>query len=522
MTTRHQSTLSAAGMFAIWLTPGLLLCALSAHLLILSRLFLGLLAGVCLTLILTATFGIHTILVRSILLAIFCVALPLPLVIPPKTRYRRTKRFLLNLNTSLIGAVTFLDGVALFAPPLESSRAWIDLWTLLFAPDDSPSQHLTIQYWGSSAFKGYISGAVLAVAVSVAFEAWFHRNAGESVEDEWNEYLGVYTGRMEKGGGAINDDTLSTLPSANTTDRAGMFEEAKPLWRRILDRLDDSASASASRPAQYGNIAGGNSAPAPGGFSFTTRKPSNRQRASRHSSRSSATPARFQAVGKKGNNGKLDDLAERGEFPDSEDEFDAQSDSDATDVEDSTDKPSAKRKNHFSASAEALDTVAALPKLVNYGGYALPAATSPTPSSRPPSFRTDSGSSNGGTGSQLSGSTAVTNGSLSASSDAEKPFTSYRDSSSSARSFSTTLAPGGARAAPRLSAPPSFGQGGAANLTTPATPSLINAIERIQRAQEQAKQWAAQGTAGSGNTAPNAEPYGPQNTTDDLDDVKKS
>lgn len=123
--TRHHAKLSAGGTFAIFLAPGLLFTLLSAHVLILSRLLLGLLSGVCLTRLLTAMFGIHTILFRSILLAIFCVVLTLPLVVSSKSRYPRTKRWLLNIDTSIIGAVAFLDGVALFAPPEDASRAWI-------------------------------------------------------------------------------------------------------------------------------------------------------------------------------------------------------------------------------------------------------------------------------------------------------------------------------------------------------------------------------------------------------------
>ncbi|CAO1623587.1 unnamed protein product [Sympodiomycopsis kandeliae] len=549
VSTRQTSSLSPGGMFAVWLAPGLLTSTLGAHFRVLSRVLTGLLAGVCLTLILTATFGIHTIMVRSILLAIACVGFTTPLLIPPKTRYPRTKKYLLVLNTSLIGAVTFLDGVALFAPPVESSRAWIDLWTLLFAPDDSPSQHLTVRSWGSSAFKGYIAGAILATAVSIAIQAWFHRHAGESVEDEWNEYLGVYTGKMEKGGFDAGDGFSSPVPSANDgmpgqlSSRAGMFEEPKSLWRKIVDRLDDRKPS--SRPAQYGNIAGGATAPSAGGFSFTQRKVSNRSRTSRPhrsdsrntiSSTASGAPARFQAVSKKQRGSKLDDLAERGEYDDDDENEenahpDSDSDSDATDVEFGH-HGSTKKTSHFSSrtgntkgksdpTQEALDTVPDLPKLINYGGYALPAspnsATSLNSLSRPPSFRTDSGSSNAASqssstiasaslsGSQLSGSTAVT--ATSNSGEAEKPFTSYRDadvksSSTAPRSFSASSTPSTNRgAAPRLSAPPPTTTS-SNNLSTPATPSLINAIQRIQLAQTQARQWATQGQ--------NPEPYGPQ------------
>lgn len=503
------------------------------------------------TLILTALFGIHTILVRSVLLAIFCVALTTPLLVPPKSRYARTKRFLLNLDTSIVGAVTFLDGVALFAPPKESSRAWIDLWTLLFAPDNSPSQKLTIQHWGSAAFKGYIAGAVLSVAISVAFEAWFHRSAGESAEDEWNEYLGVYTGRMEKGAGAAGGDV--DVPSATEggdlrigfSSRAGMFQESEPLWKRILNRLDDRSPRNPP-PAQYGNIAGGASAPSPGGFSFTQRKPSSSTRPKRAvsmaSTASTTTPARFQAVtassSRKGTT-KLHGLAERGEYDDEDDDDDDSyakgdgtlddddDDSDATDVEDNQKTIRASKslfqKSKDNATKEALDTVSALPKLINYGGYALPPpqvlfSSSIAPSSRPPSFRTDSASSASGgvsgsasVGSQLSGSTAVTTGSTSSSptSTVEKPFTSYRDSgdSPSQRTGTSTSA----ATAPRLSAPPA--SNGAPHFSAPATPSLINAIDRIQRAQQQARQWAAQGS-GDGK-----EPYGPQKITSDKGDV---
>lgn len=523
VSTRRQTTLTPGGVFATWLAPGLVLGLVSAHVRLLSRIFLGLLSGVCLTLILTATFGIHTILARSVLLAIFCVALTLPQIIPPsKTRYPRTKRFLLNFNTSVVGAKTFLDGVALFAPPLDASRAWIDLWTLLFAPDESPSQHITIQAWGSGAFKGYIAGAILSIAISVAFEAWFHSNAGESAEDEWNEYLGVYTDRLEKGSGEAGAEPLINAAAAPTS-RAGMFEQPLPLWRRIADRLEHGSSRgrrARDGPAQYGNIAGGASAPAAGGFSFTQRSPSSmtkkRPAAYRSTSRSSAAPARFQPSSAKSQR-KLGDVKEYDDEDDDDDQAGRQSDSDsdATDVDAEDAAAVTAGKSKFksrlfqSREAEALDTVPALPKLVNYGGYALPAPTSTTgstlsatPSSRPPSFRTDSDSSASGRTSQLSGSTAVS----AADGDVTKPFTSYRDGDAGG-----AAAKSGSNASrtPRSSAP--------AALSTPATPSLINAIERIQRAQEQARQWASQREGGAGGDS-NNEPYGPQGS----DDVKSS
>lgn len=493
--TRHHNKLTAGGTFAIFLAPGLLFTLLSAHLLVLSRLFVGLLGAVCLTTILTATFGIHTILVRAVLLSIFCVVLTLPLLISSKSRYPRTKRWLLNVNTSLIGSVAFLDGVALFAPPEDASRAWLDLWTLLFAPDNSPSQQAAIHSWGSSAFKGYIAGSILFAVFSLAFEAWFHRNAGESVDDEWNEYLGVYTGNVER-----NDAT------ASAADRAGMYEPPRSLWTKIKDALDDGVSRRSRGPATYGNIAGGSTAPAAGGF---TERPSSRQTSRRASSRTSSSrgPARFERLSKR--DGDLEKL----------DELDSDEDDDGSTIMGDGDDDK---------KVESQDNLSALPKLtVNYGGYALPPANLP----RPPSYRTESSGSSGSSSSasssassqprnsQLSGSTAVSSSTPSKTGgDVLKPTTVYRDPTSirstPASAQSSKPTPAVVSSSPPLA--PSAGAARSASAPTAmvaATPSLINAIDRIQRAQAQAKEWHAQHGGIAADDA--ASPYGTQGVKED-------
>lgn len=501
--TRHHTSLSAGGVFALFLAPALLLLAVAAHLRIVSRMLAGLLGGVCLTNILTALFGVKTISARSIMLAIFCIVLTVPQVIPPKTRYHRTKQALLNLSTSLIGTVAFLDGVALFAPPQASSRAWIDLWTLLFAPDDSPSQKLTVAAWGTGAFKGFIAGALLSVLISVAFEAWFHRGAGDSVEDEWNEYLGVYTGRLEKG--EIYEDGTDALPGSFAS-RAGLFEPPRSIWSRVKDAVEQANSSPRRTrgPASYGNIAGRSSAPEAGGL--TERTPPIRRLSGRSRVSSYQVPARFEALSK-------------GEAASRYDK-DEDVDSDVTEFDRDGDDVIKEKK-------ESRDVVTELPKMVNYGGYSLPA-----PLPRPPSYRTDSGVST----SQLSGSTAVSSAApsregsnsgatsppatgahaaiASASSrdgqgDVHRPHSVYRDAvAPSSSSPSKKPALGGRSVSTPATEGPAFlsatGRTASASASSAdgpnkagvvaATPSLINAIDRIKRAQAQAREWQAQQT----------------------------
>ncbi|CAO1628511.1 unnamed protein product [Parajaminaea phylloscopi] len=493
--TRHHTTLSAGGTFALFMAPGCVLLAASAHLRFLSRLLTGLLGGVCAAVILTATFGVHAIVPRSILLAIFCVLLTAPLLAPAKARWPRTKKWLLNINTSLVGSVCLMDGVALFAPPEEASRSWIDLWTLLFAPDGSSTQTYTVRSWGSSAFKGYIAGAVLSALVSVAFEAWFHREAGESVEDEWNEYLGAYTNQIEKG---------ELLYAAEAGDggphRAGRFQEPQSLWSKLRHATGDASAWSRRQrgPASYGNIAEGRSAPEAGGF--TERAFSGRRSGGRGRQSSGTGPARFEALSKKDRSRKLSHLVDS--------DFDSgDSDSEATEIDE------------LEKQAECRDVVTALPKTTNYGGYALPVLPALP---RPPSYRTDSAQSS----SQLSGSTAVSSSGSShtqprpdagdratvqsregsaakGTEDVHRPTSVYRDASKNS-------------AAAVASATTKSGRQASAQTTTPvaATPSLINAIDRIQRAQAQARLWQAQ--HGEPHLQEQPAPYGKQ--SDGLED----
>ena len=357
--------------------------------------------------------------------------------------------------------MTFLDGVALYAPPTASSAAWIDLWVLLFAPDKSPSQASATRKWGTSAFKGYIAGAVLGAVVGFLFELLLHKHASEDPEAAWNDYLGAYTQKFENG-------------APDSGDRAGSFEPAPSGWQRFTNLF-----SSPNKPASYGNIPGGQRAT----DSPLTERPAGVVKKARRARRSKGSgPAKFEALGKRehdleGGNG---------------------SDSDETeyDSDDSTRKLksafSKDKKGVYSATNlddEEQDLISPLSKLSNingsgalenYRGYALP---------RPPSYRTDS---QGGS-STLSGTTANSRGSETAigtpTAEVEKPFNIYRDGDASPSSPSKQVkrSPRGDATSPPTSfqASPPY----ASNGMVPATPSLINAINRIQVAQAQAKAW---------------------------------
>ncbi|KAJ1030215.1 hypothetical protein NDA16_001126 [Ustilago loliicola] len=453
-------SVSSTSFFIIWLLPGLLGAFFAGHWPLFARAFTGLLSSACLTLIVTAMFGIHTLIIRAIFIVICTSLITAPLLLP---RRNAIHFHLLNICTSFIGGVTFLDGVALFAPSRASSDSWINLWVLLFAIDGSAPEASASKKWGTSVFKGFIAGAVLSAVVGFLFEFLFHKHAAEDPDMEWNNYLGSFTQRLEN------------HESSDPQDRAGSFEPAPNAWQKI-----SRAFATPVRPAAYGNISASNDPEK----SPLTDLPGSKKRRQARRSRSAKVrggPAKFEALDKHSKDLELADT-------DSDDATDYDSDSslrklnpgkmvsaksilskaDADELEDEL-KP-------LSASGDS--------KFDNSGALKLP---------RPPSYRTNSSNSRGSTVSGLSGTTVNSASEASRLSStsvpAEKSLGVYRDrdalSSPTRPSFSrhTTMSP-----------PPPFPTGDSQPATPltpsfPATPSLVNAITRIQAAQAQAKAW---------------------------------
>lgn len=438
-------SISSTSYFIIWLLPGLFGAFLAGHWPLFTRAFTGLLSGACLTLIVTAMFGIHTLIIRAIIVAVCTSLITAPLLLP---RRNVIHFHLLNICTSIIGMVTFLDGVALFAPPRASSDAWIDLWVLLFAGDNSTSELSAAKKWGSSAFKGFIAASVLGTLVGFLFELLFHKHAAEDPDMEWNNYLGTYTQRLE------NQD------STDPHDRAGSFEPAPSAWQKL-----SRAFGSSGRPAAYGNISTQNDLekspltdlPAP-----TTRQHARRAR----SSKARKAPAKFAALdnGRKGLD--LDD-----------------SDSDTTDYDSDSSLQKLNPRSSKAVSARSLlskadaDELADQLKPLSASGDSKPEKTAALHLPRPPSYRTNSSKSGtGSTGSGLSGTTV-----------------NSADNAAAADKLASPTRPFAQRSA-TMSPPPSFSASGSPATSPlvpsfPATPSLMNAINRIQAAQAQAKAW---------------------------------
>uniref|UniRef100_V5GW27 DUF4203 domain-containing protein n=2 Tax=Kalmanozyma brasiliensis (strain GHG001) TaxID=1365824 RepID=V5GW27_KALBG len=234
----ESKSVSSAAYFVIWLLPGLLGAFLAGHWPLFARAFTGLLAGSCLTLIITAMFGIQTLIIRAIVIAVCTSLITAPLLLPGRSVIHF---HLLNMCTSIIGMVTFLDGVALVAPSHDSSASWIDLWVLLFALDRSSSEVSARRKWGTSVFKGYIAAAVLGPLVGFLFEFIFHTHAAEDPDMEWNKYLGAFTERLEH-------QTVAEM-----YDRAGAFEPAPTAWQKVSRAFGRSRG-----PAAYDNILAAN------------------------------------------------------------------------------------------------------------------------------------------------------------------------------------------------------------------------------------------------------------------------
>ena len=477
---RGKAPLNPTAYFALWLAPSLVLgVLLGGHFRIVSRAMSGLLAGVCMTIILTAVFGIHAMTTRVILLSIFCSLFTAPLLLMPRNGSIVVQRHLLNVCTSIIGMVTFLTGVALFAPPEDSSSAWIDLWIVLFAETDSASQAAAVSAWGTPAFKGYIAGAVLGAVIGFIFEFFVHSKAGLDAQEEWNDYLGGYTQRFTSNGAAAGVGGGADGFEAANAPRAGLFEPSPTAWQRIAEMFNEKDQ----RPASYGHdaLAGSLGGGGPGSAgAFTELNPNRRAKSTRKTSM--RTPAKFHALAKGEKDAEAYELEEEDEESDEDDD-------------DETDVGSDLGAKKSDLSGEAKDAVAELkPGTENYRGYALP---------RPPSYRTESAGS--GTGSGLSGSTKAsstgeaTSPASSPTEEVHRPLALYTDAPRAPSPVTYTRSPPA-----NSSAKPAATAAGNSNVV-PATPSLINAISRIQQAQAQAKAWQdAQASKGD-----SASPYGP-------------
>ncbi|KAN0063628.1 hypothetical protein ACQY0O_004078 [Thecaphora frezii] len=499
---KSGGSISSGALFVVWLLPGLVGAVLGGHFAFCARVFAGLVAGPCLSVVVTAMFGIHALIIRTVIVVVFTCLATAPLLVPN----RSVLHFhLVNACLSIAGMVALLDGVALYAPPKASSAAWIDLWVVLFAADGSASLTAAIRKWGSSSFKGYIAGAVLGAVIGFVFELVLHKRASQDPEAEWNAYLGSYTQRFESGMEAAMPGLLHGGPMGH---RAGSFEPSPSPWSRISNLFGRAGS---SKPASYGNLPTASNdversplTERPGGGMRKDRRKA-RTGAGRKKVRTATTtkgPAKFSALSKR----ELDS---------------GESDSDLTDY----DSDDTMQKLHprggggggdhdeeddmVSPLAQLQKVAASSPTVENYRGYALP---------RPPSYRTNSA----GASSTWSGSTAAssnTSGSRhsdreagpptpsAAACDVERPFSLYKDGDALERVASPTsslsIAPSGgsiltSRSTATATAP----------APVPATPSLINAISRIQAAQAQARAW--QEAQREAESRGEAAPYGAQ------------
>ncbi|EPQ26209.1 uncharacterized protein PFL1_06144 [Pseudozyma flocculosa PF-1] len=500
MCAKDSSSVSSAALVVLWVLPGLVGALLGGHFAFAARVFAGLLAGPCIAVVLTAMFGIHTLIIRVAVLVVFTCLLTAPLLVPN----RKVLHFhLVNACTSIVGMTVLLDGIALYAPPQPSSYAWIDLWVVLFACDASASLNAATKKWGSSWFKGYIAGAVLGAVLGFIFELLLHRYAAQDPESEWNEYLGSYTERFE-------NNTAGFLPGflggGSISQRAGSFEPSPSPW----SRLGGIFAAGASKPASYGNIPSSGQdlersplTERPGGMRQKPRRKPRSRRASAKTANKGG-PAKFSALSKR----------------DDDDAF--ESDSDLTEYD--SDGPSAQKLRFdgdkegdeqddlVSPLAQLQKVSATSPSLENYRGYALP---------RPPSYRTDSQ----GASSTLSGSTAASGSSAGigsrgsdgglttpgvASVEAEKAFAVYRDGDASPVKQRFSSPPPATSSPPPSAASATAAAAAASTAAVPATPSLINAITRIQAAQAQAKAWQEAQSLATAAAGGDAAPYGVQ------------
>lgn len=459
------TTVSSTSYFAIWLVPGAFGAFLAGHWPLLARAFTGLLSGACMTLIMTAMFGVHTLIIRAIFIAVCTSVITAPLLLPKSNAIHF---HLLNFCTSVIGMVSFLDGVALFAPARASGDSWIDLWVVLFALDGSAAESSASKKWGSSAFKGLIAGAVIGTLAGYAFELFFHKHAAEDPDMEWNNYLGSFTHR------------LNNLEGSSPIDRAGSFHPAPTTWQRIA-----GVFAAPGSPAVYGNVSNARDGEKSPLTDLPGRKTRNQARRAR-TAKVRGGPAKFSSLNK---NGRDLELAES----DSDDETEYDSDSSLHRLN-ARSKAVSVRSNLTKADVDELADE--LRPLSASGDSGLDKDGRPQ-ILRPPSYRTNTTvSRSGSTGSGLSGTTAqsasVPSRLSSKSNPAENSVDVYKEgdalSSPTEPSFSrqrTTSPPPSSPTTNLQVASPLSSLGP----NIPATPSLVNAITRIQAAQAQARAW---------------------------------
>lgn len=442
-----KKPLSAAAFFVVWLAPGLLGAVFGGSIAIVTRLMIGILGANSTVLILTAVFGIRTFLIRIILLAILAPLLTTACAID---RMKLIMTLCLNACTSLIGMVTFLNGVALFSPSVNASSSWIDLWEYLFMRDGSHSQEFVTKGWASGAFKGYIAGAVIGSFVGFLFEFYFHKRSGEDPEAEWNQYLGSYTNRMENGAKTDPDQRGSQYPPGNTADmtsRAGLFEPAPSAWQRMVEFFDSESS----RPAHYGNLSGDGTSLLGRSLSIDGVGDRLRRKKTARSNRSGA--ARFEALSKR------DDDSDSGDDDDDESKPDEDGTALGSDFEETKGGMESKYCSNL-PTLRKYDT-----PLENNSLSVLPRppllTSSSSGSSRSSDIKEDSNPQ-----SRLTGTTA-------------------RDSNFSSKEQILLHTPVDHSSDNNT-------ETSRESHTVPVTPSLINAISRIQQAHHQAQAWREQ------------------------------
>lgn len=448
-----RKTLSSGAFFAIWLTPGLLGAALGGYFFFMAKIMTGVLGATSITLILTAMFGIQTLIIRAILLGILSTLLTAPLL---TLRINFIQKLLLNACTSLIGIITFLNGVALFAPPYEASSNWIDLWTMLFSSNSSSSKTLITDGWSSSAFKGYIAGSILGAAIGFIFELFFHRSSGQDADSEWNEYLGTYTQRggdgaaaaMEKGDYTTsNKGGIDLATSMGAAARAGLFEPAPSAWQRMMDYFESETST------PYGDLSRETRLDYSGSEKIQKRKQSIKAARSSRSSprrhrRRHGGPARFEKLSKRDefdqeSSSSNSSSGEEDDCEDSDEEGKVSKDIEGTEL-DSEDEDKFETRDLLTPSSSKRDKYRAMSSKMDNYLPRLPLTSSVLSL----------------TSSRLSGTTLHS--------------TSNRNESDQNLTISPTISSSNSPVSPTIAA---------------ATPSLINAITRIQVAQQAALKW---------------------------------
>lgn len=434
-TDNDKKALPSGAFFAIWLVPGLLGAALGGYFLFMAKIMTGILGGTSITIILTAMFGIQTILIRAILLGIISTLLTAPLL---TLRINPIQKLVLNGCTSFIGIVTSLNGVALFAPPYEASSNWVDLWTMLFCSNSSNSKSLITDGWASSAFKGYIAGSILGGAIGFLFELLLHRSSGQDADSEWNEYLGTYTQGevLEKGEyNESNKNGIDLATSMGAAARAGLFEPAPSAWQRMMDYFESDSST------PYGNLSrnGRNKLDYAGSDKIQRKKNSIKAARSNRSRRHGRGPAKFEKLSKRDEFDQESSTSE--DYNDGEDEQGVKQSQDEQETEfDSEDEGKFESKDLLTPSKR--DKYRSMsPRMDNYLPR-LPMTSSALSL----------------TSSRLSGTTLHSSNRDEAD---QKPPTSSTSSSDSPNPTTAVT----------------------------ATPSLINAITRIQVAQQAALKW---------------------------------